>query len=80
MAFRRAALSGFLKTGLGVAVIPSFGVMATRNRKVRVTKLEPEVMLDFYEISNRGRKLSPEASEFASFLKIFLARRVVESQ
>jgi DNA-binding transcriptional LysR family regulator len=69
---------GLVEAGLGVAVIPSFGMMASRNRKVRVTKLEPEVTLEFYEISNRGRKLPPEASEFAAFLKTFLARRVGE--
>ncbi len=67
---------GLVEAGLGVAVIPPFGVMASRNRKVRVSKLEPEVTLDFYEISNRGRKLSSKASEFAVFLKTFLARRV----
>ena len=71
---------GLVEAGLGVAVIPSFGLMASRNSKVRVTKLEPEVALDFYEISNRGRKLPPEASEFAAFLKTFLARRVGEHQ
>lgn len=71
---------GLVEAGLGVAVIPSFGVMALRNRKVRVSKLEPEVTLDFYEISNRGRKLPPEATEFAAFLKSFLARRVGEHQ
>jgi len=71
---------GLVEAGLGVAVIPSFGVMALRNRKVRVSKLEPEVTLDFYEISNRGRKLPPEATEFAAFLKTFLARRVGEHQ
>ena len=71
---------GLVEAGPGVAVIPLFGVMATRNRKVRVTKLEPEVALDFYEISNRGRKLPPEATEFAAFLKTFLARRIGEYQ
>jgi len=71
---------GLVEAGVGVAVIPSFGVMALRNRKVRVSKLEPEVTLDFYEISNRGRKLPPEATEFAAFLKTFLARRVGEHQ
>jgi LysR family transcriptional regulator, carnitine catabolism transcriptional activator len=71
---------GLVEAGLGVAVIPSFGVMASRNRKVRVTKLEPEVTLEFYEISNRGRKLPPEATELAAFLKAFLTRRVGEHQ
>ena len=71
---------GLVEAGLGVAVIPSFGVMASRNRKVRVTKLEPEVTLDFYEISNRGRKLPPEAGDFAAFLRTFLVRMVGEHQ
>jgi LysR family transcriptional regulator, carnitine catabolism transcriptional activator len=71
---------GLVEAGLGVAVIPSFGVMASRSRRVRVTRLEPEVALDFYEISNRGRKLPPEASGFASFLKTYLARRVGEHE
>jgi LysR family transcriptional regulator, carnitine catabolism transcriptional activator len=71
---------GLVEAGLGVAVIPSFGVMASRNRKVRVTRLEPEVTLEFYEISNRGRKLPTEATEFAAFLKAFLARKVGEHQ
>jgi DNA-binding transcriptional LysR family regulator len=70
--------ASLVEAGLGVAVIPSFGVMASRSRQVRITRLEPEVTLDFYEISNRGRKLPPEASGFASFLKMFLARRVGE--
>ena len=38
---------GLVEAGLGVAVIPSFGVMASRNRKVKVTKLEPESDLGF---------------------------------
>jgi DNA-binding transcriptional LysR family regulator len=71
---------GLVDAGLGIAVIPSFGVMASKNRKVRVSKLETEVTLDFYEISNRGRKLPPEASEFAANLKTFFARRVGEYQ
>ena len=71
---------GLFEAGLGVAVIPSFGVMASRNRNVRVTRLVPEVILDFYEMSNRGRKLPPEASEFAAFLRAFFARRVGEHQ
>jgi DNA-binding transcriptional LysR family regulator len=71
---------GLVEAGLGIAVIPSFGVMASRSRKVRITRLEPEVTLDFYEISNRGRKLPHEASGFASFLKTYLARRVGEHQ
>jgi hypothetical protein len=56
-----------------MAVIPSFGVLGSRNRKVRITELEPVVALDFQEISNRGRKLAPDAIEFAAFLKTYIA-------
>jgi hypothetical protein len=38
-------------------------------------ELEPAVTLD-YEISNRGRKLQPEAIEFSTFMKWYIARRV----
>lgn len=69
---------GLVEAGLGVAVIPSFGVMASQNRKVRITKLEPTVTLEFYEISNRGRKLPAEASEFSAFLKTYLIRNIGE--
>jgi hypothetical protein len=54
---------------LGVAVIPSFGVLAAENRKVRITELDPVVTVELHEISNRGRKLRPAAIEFGAFLK-----------
>jgi DNA-binding transcriptional LysR family regulator len=69
---------GLVEAGLGVAVIPSFGVIASRDRKVRVTELDPAVILEFYEISKRGRKLPPEAFEFSAFLKTYIARRIAE--
>lgn len=61
---------------MGIAVIPSFGVLASRDRKVRIMELDPVVTLEFQEISNRGRRLPPEAIEFAAFLKTYIARRV----
>ena len=67
---------GLVVAGLGIAVIPSFGVLASRDRKVRITKLDPLVTLEFHEISNLGRKLSPEVIEFGRFLKTYIARRV----
>jgi DNA-binding transcriptional LysR family regulator len=67
---------GLVEAGLGIAVIPSFGVLASQNRKVRITELDPLVTLEFHEISNRGRKLPLEATEFAAFLKAYIARRV----
>jgi hypothetical protein len=36
----------------------------------------PVATLEFQEISNRGRKLPPEAIEFGAFLKTHIARRV----
>jgi LysR family carnitine catabolism transcriptional activator len=67
---------GLVEAGLGIAIIPSFGVLASRNRKVRITQLDPLVTLEFHEITNRGRKLPPEAVEFGAFLKTYIARRV----
>ena len=67
---------GLVEAGLGVAVIPSFGALASRDRKVRITDLNPVVTLEFYEISNRGRRLPAEALEFSAFLKTYMARRV----
>lgn len=67
---------GLVEAGLGIAVIPSFGVLASRDRKVRISELDPVVTLEFQEISNRGRKLAAEAVEFAAFLKAYIARRV----
>jgi LysR family transcriptional regulator, carnitine catabolism transcriptional activator len=58
----------------GIAIIPSFGMPACRNRKVVVSQLNsPAVRFDFHLISNRGKKLPPEAAEFTSFLKSYIA-------
>jgi DNA-binding transcriptional LysR family regulator len=58
----------------GVAVIPSFGMVACRNRKVTMSELiEPVVNLDFYQISNRGSPMSEDAKEFSGFLKTYIA-------
>jgi DNA-binding transcriptional LysR family regulator len=67
---------GLVEAGLGIAVIPSFGVLASRGRNVRITELDPEVTLEFYEISNRGRKLPSEAIQFGAFLKAYISRQV----
>ena len=59
----------------GVAIVPSFGLPACSNRRVVVTQLiDPVVHLEFYQISNRGRKLPPGADEFSAFLKNYIAR------
>ncbi|QNI30124.1 LysR family transcriptional regulator [Alloacidobacterium dinghuense] len=58
----------------GIAVIPSFGMLACRNRKVTMSALiDPVVNLDFYQISNRGSHLSADAKEFSRFLETYIA-------
>lgn len=59
----------------GIAIIPSFGLPACRNRKVVMSRLiNPVVNLEFFQISNRGKKLPPGADEFTAFLKAYIAR------
>jgi DNA-binding transcriptional LysR family regulator len=59
----------------GIAIIPSFGLPACRNRRVVMSQLiNPVVNLEFYQISNRGKKLPPGADEFTAFLKSYIAR------
>jgi LysR family transcriptional regulator, carnitine catabolism transcriptional activator len=58
----------------GMAVIPSFGMPACRNRKVVVSPLiNPVVRFDFHMISPRGKELPPGADEFTSYLKNYIA-------
>jgi LysR family transcriptional regulator, carnitine catabolism transcriptional activator len=58
----------------GIAIIPSFGMPACRNRKVLMSQLiNPVVRFDFHLISSRGRELPPGAEEFTSFLKSYVA-------
>jgi DNA-binding transcriptional LysR family regulator len=58
----------------GIAIIPSFGLPACRNRKITVSPLiNPVVRFDFHMISPRGKKLPPEADEFTAFLKSYIA-------
>lgn len=65
---------GLVEADEGIAIIPSFGVLACRTRKVTVSELiEPSVNLELYQISNRGRKLPAEAKEFSAFLKMYIA-------
>jgi LysR family carnitine catabolism transcriptional activator len=58
----------------GIAIIPSFGMPACRNRNVVMSQLiNPVVRFDFHLISSRGRELPPGADEFTSFLKSYIA-------
>jgi len=66
---------GLVEADEGIAIIPSFGLPACRNRKVTMSALvDPVVTLEFYEISHRGRRLPEEAREFSAFLKRYIAR------
>src|SRR3984885_5170617 len=58
----------------GIAIVPSFGMPACRNRKVVMSQLiNPVVRFDFHKISRRGTELPPGADEFTSFLKGYIA-------
>jgi DNA-binding transcriptional LysR family regulator len=64
-----------VEAGHGVAVIPSFGVPACRNRRVVISRLiNPVVTLDFHHISSRARSLPLGAGEFTTFLQGYIAR------
>lgn len=84
----RAGLSGFTNTSInlldtqiamveadeGIAIIPSYGLAASRNRKVVMSRLvNPVAEVEFHLISNRAKKLPPEADEFTKFLKHYVA-------
>lgn len=62
------------EAGEGIAIIPSFGMPACRNRMITTSQLiNPVVRFDFHMISRRGIELPPGAQEFTSFLKGYIA-------
>jgi DNA-binding transcriptional LysR family regulator len=64
-----------VEAGHGIAVIPSFGLPACRNRRIVMNRLiNPVVTLDFHQIQQRGKKLPPEAEKFTAFLQRYIAR------
>ena len=64
-----------VETGEGIAIIPSFVLPASRDRKVVLSRLiNPVVNLDFCRISLRGKKLPPGADDFTYFLRAHIAR------
>jgi LysR family carnitine catabolism transcriptional activator len=66
-----------VEAGEGIAVIPSFGLAACRNRRVVTSRLiNPVVEMEFHQISNRAKKLPPGADEFSAFLQSFFAREL----
>jgi LysR family transcriptional regulator, carnitine catabolism transcriptional activator len=63
-----------VEAGEGVAIIPSYGLPACRNRRVVMSRLiNPVVHTDFNQIRHAGRKLPPVAEEFTSFLQSYIA-------
>jgi LysR family transcriptional regulator, carnitine catabolism transcriptional activator len=64
---------GMVEAGHGVAIIPSYGLGACQGRAVVASRLtNPVVRLDFQQIQQAGRKLSPIAEEFISFLQDYI--------
>jgi LysR family carnitine catabolism transcriptional activator len=61
--------------GEGIAVVPSFALPECQNRKLVMSRLiDPVVPLDFFQIRCGGRKFSPVAEEFTSFLQSYIAK------
>ena len=68
-------LIAMVEAGEGMAVIPSFGLPACRNRRVVMMRLvNPIATLDFHLIQHRGRRLPSVVGEFTSFLQSYIAR------
>jgi LysR family transcriptional regulator, carnitine catabolism transcriptional activator len=64
-----------VEAGPGIAVVPSYGLPACRNRRVVMTRLiTPVVTLDFDQIQRRGRRLPPVAEDFTAYLQRYIAR------
>ena len=64
-----------VEAGHGLAVIPSFGIPACRNRQVVMSRLvNPSVTLDFHHITSRSRTLPAGADAFTVFLQDYIAR------
>ena len=63
-----------VEAGHGIALVPSYGHLACRDRSIAMSRLvNPVVHLDSYQIRHAGRKLPPIAEEFTSFLQSYIA-------
>jgi LysR family transcriptional regulator, carnitine catabolism transcriptional activator len=63
-----------VEAGEGIAIVPSYGYLASRDRSIAMSRLvNPVVHLDSYQIRHAGRKLPPVAEEFTSFLQSYIA-------
>lgn len=64
-----------VEAGHGIAIIPSFGIPACRNRRIVMTRLtNPVVSVDFHQIRKRGTTLPEGADAFTAFLQSYIAR------
>jgi len=64
-----------VEAGEGTGILPSFALPVCQRRQVTMSRLtSPSVPVDFYQIRNRGRRLSPVAEEFTTFLQGYVAR------
>lgn len=62
-----------VEAGHGIAIIPSFGVPACRNRRVVMSRLvNPVVVLEHHLIRSRARKLPTGANDFVAFLQSYI--------
>jgi LysR family transcriptional regulator, carnitine catabolism transcriptional activator len=58
----------------GIAIVPSFGMAACRDRQVVMSPLvHPVVTMDLHQITKRGRTLPAGVDEFLAFLRTYLA-------
>jgi LysR family transcriptional regulator, carnitine catabolism transcriptional activator len=64
-----------VEAGHGIAIIPSFGIPACRNRRLVMTRLiNPVVTVDFHQIRSRATKLTAGADAFTAHLQDYIAR------
>jgi LysR family transcriptional regulator, carnitine catabolism transcriptional activator len=64
-----------VEAGEGIAVVPSYALIASRGRRVVMSRLiNPVAEVEFSLISYRGKKLPPVALAFTEFLKSYFTR------
>ena len=72
---RLDTLIAMVEVGEGTGIVSASTLPVCRHRNVVMTRLvNPVVLVDFYQIRNRGRKLSSAAEEFSTFLQGYIAR------
>jgi LysR family transcriptional regulator, carnitine catabolism transcriptional activator len=72
---RLHTIVAMVEAGHGTGILPSSALPICQYRSVVMTRLvNPTVNLDFYQIRNPGRKLSPAADDFAAFLQGYIVK------